>query len=193
MILDGPPFLCLCGVALIGRNMGLCAPGHIQTSIRHRTIPPQLFLMKGVLQNMKSLLVLVFLISATVVLAAQDKPQASVSAKPKQIEQGNAVTISVKLSPAPSIDGIIVVSVAQENEPTQTVHFNSGVPHDQSNIDVSVPIPPEAKTGMWKVVLVEFLAPNATKMEPLNLVGTARFEVVKHEVRLPKTADVQVK
>jgi hypothetical protein len=143
---------------------------------------------------MRRALSLSFVICALIanVEAQGGQPQAGVSARQKQIEQGKEVIFTVKLSPTPTVGGSVWVHAAPASEPTKIVQGQNGVSAGQSSTEMGATIPIDGKPGPWKVVSVYFQPPNGGQTE-LTLTDTATFEVVKREVVLPKTADVQVK
>ncbi len=119
--------------------------------------------------------------------------QAAMATSPHKVKQGEQVTISVKVSPAPNVPGRLDIYVAPEGSTSLGVNGGNGLSAGQSTAgDIGITIPIDAKLGEWKVIRVVF-QPGSSAQHELTISGSAVFEVVKHDTVLPTSADVQVK
>jgi hypothetical protein len=119
--------------------------------------------------------------------------QAAMAASPREVKQGEQVTIQVKVSPAPNVGGRLDVFVAADGSTSPSVNGGNGIgPGQTSTGDIGITIPIDAKLGHWRVIKVVFQAGNSPQHE-LTISGSPVFDVVKRETVLPTSADVQVK
>jgi hypothetical protein len=126
------------------------------------------------------------------VVFAQE-PQASMSAHPATVKQGDQIRLDVKLNPPPNIGGALIVYVAPQGDTSLNVNGSRGVPAGVSELnDLQVTIPADAKLGEWKVMAVRFQTANSPQHD-LTISGRhLGFEVTKRETVLPTSADVRV-
>lgn len=116
------------------------------------------------------------------------------TAKPREVKQGEQVTIHVKISPGTfNVGGRVDVFVAPEGSTSPSYNGGNGVGPGQTDVgDVGITVPVDAKLGPWKVFQVRFQPANAAPKD-LTISGNTTFQVLKREAVLPTGADVQVK
>jgi hypothetical protein len=129
---------------------------------------------------------------AVCAVAQVGKEQATLATRTPKVEQGKSVILAVKVTPAPSVDGALVVEISPDAAPSQVVRSSNGFGRNTETADAAVAIPVDGKLGVWRVIGVQFI-PQNSEAAALKTNGNATFEVIERKTVLPKSADVQVK
>ena len=137
---------------------------------------------------MKKLAVIVTMFLFASIASAQE---ATMTTKLHEVKQGDTLIFTVKVEPAPNVQGTISVLV-QPTGGGLTVATNGSLAADGKTTDPSGVIPLDAPTGKWTVTQV-FFTPYAGNRKELTSKNLPSFEVSPRKVLEPDSAVVEVK
>jgi hypothetical protein len=117
--------------------------------------------------------------------------EATMTAKTSQVKQGEKVTFTVKVKPAPNVNGTVRVEAKSTNG-SSVINADGALAADGTSTDPEGTIPLEGPTGKWTVTNVYFI-PYAADAKKLTASNLPSFEVVPRKTVLPDSAVVELK
>jgi hypothetical protein len=137
--------------------------------------------------KMKTSVIIVTLFFLSCLGLAQE---ATMTAKP-QVKQGEKVTFTVKVKPAPNVNGTVRVEAKSTNG-SSVINADGALAADGTSTNPEATIPLEGPTGKWTVTNVYFI-PYAADAKKLTASNLPSFEVVPRKTILPDSAVVELK
>ena len=138
---------------------------------------------------MKTLTTIVTMFLLASITSAQ---QATMTAKPHEVKEGESVSFTVKVEPAPNVRGTVRVIATSATNSSSTIVADGGLGVDATSTDTSGIIPLEGPVGKWTVTDVVFI-PYAGPAKKLTATNLPSFEVTPRKVVEPNSAVVEVK
>ena len=149
----------------------------------------KLLRLKGRKENkMKTLATIVTMFLFASVASAQE---ATMMAKSHQVKQGDTITFTVKVNPAPNVQGTVRVDARSANG-NGVINATGGLAPDGTTTNSTATVAPDAPTGKWTVTEVMFI-PTGGSGKTLTVRNLPSFEVTPRTLVEPDSAVVEVK
>jgi hypothetical protein len=138
---------------------------------------------------MKTLATIVTMFLFASIVSAQT--QAAMTAKFHEVKQGEIISFSVKVEPAPNVHGTVRV-IAKSANGTAAIVADGGLQEGKTSADTEATIPLDGPIGTWTVTEVQFI-PYASPAKKLGAMNLPSFEVTARKTIEPDSAVVEVK